>query len=129
MEQLEVRGTIVELGETQEFGQKGFAKRGFVIEEVDDRGYKNQYPFELHRLKDRDNTTKLDNAQVGQQVEVKFNIRSNEYNGKHYVNLVAWFVKVDGSADVRRPIEDQYAPQLPAAIDPAVSDPTDGIPF
>ena len=30
---------------------------------------------------------------VGDRIEVKFNIRGNEYNGKYYVNLQSWYVQ------------------------------------
>ena len=41
----------------------------------------------------KDDVDKLDNFRVGQKVDVLFNIRGNEYNGKHFVDLTAWSIK------------------------------------
>ena len=39
----------------------------------------------------------LDDFSVGDDVVVQFDIRGNEYNGKHYVNLSCWKLQAAGA--------------------------------
>ena len=83
-EKLTISGVVKHVGETQEFGTNGFCKREFVV--VTDEKYPQEIPFEV--VKDR--CRELDALVPGSQVEVSFNLRGREYNGKWYVNLQAW---------------------------------------
>lgn len=86
MSELKINGTIKLIGEVQTF-DSGFKKVEFVIETTDQ--YPQPIKFEI--VKDKiDNFLKYN--KVGQNVDVSFNIRGNEYNGKHYVSLSAWKV-------------------------------------
>jgi hypothetical protein len=63
----------------------GFRKREFVIKTAD-----AQYPQDIKFDVVNDKIALLDGIETGDQVSVTFNLRGNEYNGKYYVNLVAW---------------------------------------
>ncbi|NIO44043.1 MAG: DUF3127 domain-containing protein [Candidatus Aenigmarchaeota archaeon] len=84
--ELKTTGTIKLIGEVQEF-DSGFRKLEFVLTT------KEQYPqdvkFEITQDK-INNFTQYN--KVGDEVEVSFNLRGNEYNGKYYTNLQAWKV-------------------------------------
>jgi hypothetical protein len=80
-----VTGTIKEIFDTQIF-ESGFQKREFVVTTDD------EYPQDLKFEMIKDKVTILDKFQEGSRVEVSYNLRGNEYNGKYYVNLQAWKV-------------------------------------
>lgn len=107
--------------ETQTFAS-GFKKREFVIT-TDDPKYPQDIKFEV--LKDE--CDKLDSHKVGDTLEVHYNIRGNEYNGKYYVNLQAWRLVSVGAH------QEQHAPtnQAPSKPDPTANELGDGddIPF
>jgi hypothetical protein len=54
----------------------------------------------------------LDGAKVGQECEVKFDLRGREYNGKYYVSLNAWDIRIATTAP-SKPIEDEIDDDLP----------------
>ena len=86
MSELKLNGTIKMIGELQTF-DSGFVKREFVVTT------KEQYPQDVKFELVKDKATDFEKYnKVGQDVEVKFNVRGNEYNGKYYVNLQAWYV-------------------------------------
>ena len=74
----------------------GFNKREFVITSKDDK-YPQDIKFECTKDKVEAVANKLT---VGDEVSVAYNIRGNEYNGKYYVNLIAWGVKILSSSKV-----------------------------
>jgi hypothetical protein len=55
----------------------------------------------------------LDGAKVGQECEVKFDLRGREYNGKYYVSLNAWDIRVEAAAPALKPITDEIDDDLP----------------
>lgn len=60
--------------------------------------YNNLYSFDLYKSADKlehmENFVKYN--KVGDSVTVEWNVRTNEYNGKHYVSLNHWSIeKVD----------------------------------
>lgn len=80
----EAKGSIERIYQKQTF-DTGFEKQEFVLE-VKDGKYDQLYKFELIK----DNISKLNGINVGDEVSVTFDIRGNEYNDKVYSNLVAW---------------------------------------
>lgn len=80
----EITGTVHTIHPTQDF-PSGFSKREFVV--TTDEG---KYPQEIKLEAVKDKCGLLDAYQPGDPIVCSFNIRGNEYNGKHYVNLVAW---------------------------------------
>jgi len=81
----EISGTVKVVFETQTFSS-GFSKREFVITTQD----KFPQDIKLECLKDK--TALLDDLAEGQTVNVHFDVNGREYNGRYFVNLVAWRV-------------------------------------
>ena len=84
----QIKGKIIQIQETQTF-PSGFTKREFVV----DTG--GEYPQQIPMSFNKDKCGVLDGYQEGQHVEVEVNIRGNEHNGRYYVNLQAWKMKLD----------------------------------
>ena len=81
MSEFKIIGTIKQIGEVQTF-DSGFCKREFVITTED------QYPQEIKFEAIKEKATDFEkHRKLGERVMVKFNIRGNEYNGRHFVNL------------------------------------------
>lgn len=105
----ELEGKVLKVDETQTFAS-GFQKREFVVET------EGKYPQEIKLETLKDDCDKLDKIREGDIVNVSFNIRGNEYNGKHYVNLVAW--KLDVLRPSTRPKQTKpKQAELPASND------------
>lgn len=102
----ELEGVIKEIKETQSF-DSGFQKREFVVETP------GEYPQSIKLEFTKDKCSILDNYGVGQSVRVKFNLRGNEYNGKHFVNLQAWQIEADPIQS--KPSESKTPEQSPPA--------------
>lgn len=77
-------GRIIMIGETQTF-PSGFKKREFVVDDCEEK-FNQLIKFETMK----DGCDRLDSYRIGDEVTVDFNLRGNEYNGKHYVSLQAW---------------------------------------
>ena len=95
----------------------GFTKREFVITTNE------QYPQDVKLECIKDKTSLLDGLSEGEDVEVSFNVRGNEYNGKYYVNLQAWRLNKSGGAappTEEAPAEPDFEP---------VGDDDDDLPF
>lgn len=80
---LELTGKVKVINDTQTF-DSGFTKREFVITTNE------QYPQDVKFEIIKDKVQLLNSVKVGDNVQVSFNVRGNEYNGKYYVNLNAW---------------------------------------
>ena len=89
MSKYQLSGKIKAIMDLQSF-TSGFSKREFVVT-TEDR-YPQDIKLELHK----ERTSLLDNITINDVVTVDFDIRGNEYQGKHYVSLVAW--KIDNQA-------------------------------
>ena len=96
----ELDGTIKVINEIQTF-QSGFSKREFVVE-VEDGKYPQMVKFECVK----DKTAMTDGFSIGDQVNVSFDIRGNEYNGRYYVNLNAWKMQRAGGGGGAAPAAD-----------------------
>lgn len=92
----ELKGTLKEIFDTVTF-DSGFQKREFVLTTEGD------YPQDIKLEFTKEKTQLLNAAKVGDIVNVAFNLRGNEYNGKFYVNLQAWKIDYDnGSAQIAK---------------------------
>lgn len=119
----ELEGTLKLIYDTQSFAS-GFTKREFVVETKDDR-YPQSIKFECVK----DKTTMLDSLDIGDTVQVAFDIRGNEFKEKYYVNLNAWKIaKVGGGSSGSAPADDRAPSDLDSQFDNE-ADPTDEIPF
>ena len=118
--ELKIDGKIKVIFDTQTW-DSGFSKREFVITTQE------QYPQDVKFEAIKDRTTLLDDMKEGDDVEVSFNVRGNEYNGKYYVNLQAWKIqKVTANAGADAPPAMPPAPDT--ALEPASGE-EDDLPF
>lgn len=90
MASYDMTGNVKVVMDQQTF-DSGFTKREFVVTTEEDR-YPQDIKFECVKEK----VSLLDQIKEGDRVNVTFDLRGNEYNGRYYVNLSAWKV---GSAD------------------------------
>jgi len=114
----EAQGTIKVISDTQTFGS-GFTKREFVI--TTESKFPQDIKFELVKEK----CDWLDKFATGQQVNVSFDIRGNEYNGKYYVNLNCWKIQAGAGGGGN---QQQAATSAPANDMPAFSSESSGEP-
>lgn len=123
----EIEGKILLIHDTQTFAS-GFQKREFVVETSEEK-----YPQQIKLEAVKDGCAVLDEYEIGDEVSVSFNLRGNEYNGKHYVNLQAWKISREGAAPPTRSKtappdrERQKVPPAPPVDD--FDDVDDDIPF
>ncbi len=88
MAELKINGKVKLVLDAQTF-DSGFTKREFVITTQE------QYPQDVKLEVTQQRVALLDNMKEGDNVDVHFNIRGNEYNGRYFVNLQAW--KIDSA--------------------------------
>jgi hypothetical protein len=113
----ETTGKIKVISDTQTFAS-GFSKREFVVTTAHDK-----YPQDLKFEVVKDKCPMLDGFAVGQEVQVNFDIRGNEYNGKYFVNLSCWKLQAaDGSAASSGQSRPASGAQAKAAAEPDVAD-------
>jgi len=69
-----------------------FSVREFVVTTPDEK-----YPQDILFQTVNDKMDVLESLGVGQQVEVSYNVRGREFNGRYYNTLDAWKIEVTGS--------------------------------
>jgi hypothetical protein len=69
-----------------------FSVREFVVTTPDAK-----YPQDILFQTINDKMDVLESLGVGQQVEVSYNVRGREFNGRYYNTLDAWKIEVTGS--------------------------------
>ncbi len=93
----EAKGKIKMIGEVQSFAS-GFTKREFVVTTDHDK-----YPQDIKFDVVKDKCAMLDSFNTGDEVQVNFDIRGREYNGRYYVDLACWKLQqAEGSAATER---------------------------
>ena len=105
MEELKAKGTIHHLGEAKQVSEK-MNLREFVLSIGD------KYPQLVQFQAVNERVKFLDGAKPGQECEVKFDLRGREYNGKFYVSLNAWDIRIASSTPLA-PISDEIDDDLP----------------
>lgn len=86
-----VIGKVIEVGEVLTFSS-GFTKRQIVVETNDK--YPQKVPFEV--VKDMCLDSSVASLREGDEVEVQYNLRGNEYQGKYYLSAQAWRIDKSG---------------------------------
>ena len=89
----QIIGTVKLIEEQQTFSS-GFTKQEFVVTTEE------KYPQDVKLEATKEKIEKLANVTTGDRVDVSFNIRGNEYQGRYFVNLQMWEIKVLGKASV-----------------------------
>jgi len=90
---MEVKGKLIEKFAEQQVSEK-FKKREFVIETSD--GDEGQFTEQIKFQLVQDKTSLIDKFQVGDELNVAFNLKGNKWKDNYFVNLQAW--KIDGEA-------------------------------
>ena len=111
----ETSGKLKWIGATQSF-PSGFSKREFVVTTAADK-----YPQDLKFEVVKDKCPVLDDYELGQDVQVSFDIRGNEFNGKYYVNLACWKLQGAGASS-SSPSRKSAASSSPAGGEPSLQD-------
>lgn len=101
MSDYKVTGTVIHVGEVQTF-DGGFQKREFVIKTVGE--YPQQIKLEL--LKDKVGLIK--EGHKDHAFDVHFNLNGRAWEGKWFINLVAWKV-TDLTQEATTPTKDASA--------------------
>ena len=112
-----------------------FTAREFVIEVAD-----GQYPQMVKFQLVQDKCSLIDDYREGEQIEVDFDLRGREWNGKYFTNLQAWKITRagEGSGESGGQAGGQAggesssasaADKAPAASSAATADFDDDIPF
>ena len=99
----DLTGTVKEIFEEQTF-DSGFNKRAFVVTSEADK-YPQDIQFEC--LKER--VELVSKLSKGDKVTVSFDINGREWNGKYFVNLVAWKIE-GGNESASAPSDGEEAP-------------------
>jgi hypothetical protein len=112
----EVAGKIKLINETQTF-PSGFTKREFVVTTHHDK-----YPQDLKFEIVKDKCSLLDDFEPEQDVQVSFDIRGNEFNGKYFVNLSCWKIQLAHTGEnSSEPGFSKTPPRSKPAFNPASS--------
>ena len=86
----EASGKIKMIGEVQSFAS-GFTKREFVVTTAAEK-----YPQDIKFDMVKEKCAILDSFKPGDDVQVTFDIRGREYNGKYFVDLSCWKLQAGG---------------------------------
>jgi len=89
---MEVVGTVILIGETQTFGEKGFRKRELVVKT--DEKYPQEIPIEFIQ----DGTELLDAYLTGQLVKIAVNLRGRGWTNpqgevKYFSSIQGWRIE------------------------------------
>ena len=102
-----MQGTITTIGETKTL-DNGASVLDYVVSETSENGYVTSFSFNIY--KKAEHLTHLQNFidfnKVGDKVEVEFNIKGREYNGRTYNSLSHWRCdKVEATETTKAPLE------------------------
>jgi hypothetical protein len=86
-----IKGAIKLINPVKVISDK-FSVREFVVTTPDEK-----YPQDILFQTVNDKMAVLESLGVGQQVEVSYNVRVREFNGRYYNTLDAWKIEVTGS--------------------------------
>lgn len=87
----ELKGRIKRIMDEQRF-DSGFFKQEFVVTTEE------QYPQDIKLELVKDKVEQLKSFKEGDSVVARFDLRGSEWQGKFFVNLVAWKVEAAGAA-------------------------------
>lgn len=111
------KGKIISISEVKDF-ENGAKSLDYQVETSEQ--YNNLYSFEMY--KGADHVEHIDNFvkynKVGDKVEVEFNVRTNNYQGKFYTSLSSWKCsKVDTNQDGNyTPIDNEDADDMGGSL-------------
>jgi len=110
---MQVTGKITKVLDIQSGTSKAgkeWEKVSFLIETEDE--YNNLYCFDIFGSEKVDKFTKYN--KIGDDVDVEFNVKCNEWNGKYFTSLDAWKIfKVKEQAEAPEAETDAGSDDLP----------------
>ena len=107
---MELTGTIKQIGETKEFGSKGFRKRELVLTTGDNPEYPQHVAIDFTQ----DKTEVLNKYKVSQLVTISINIQGREWQDpktkevKHFNSIVGWKIDSPQQADSNADMNDGF---------------------
>jgi len=120
-------GKVVKIFDAEQ-KSASFQTREFVIEVAD-----GQYPQMVKFQLVQDKCALVDDYSEGDNLEVEFDLRGREWNGKYFTNLQAWRINRagEGGGESHGGGQQSQAPKsaVPAASTSSNSDFDDDIPF
>ena len=93
-EQTTIKGRVIHIEQPQSFGASGFRKATVVIETGGD--YPQQIPIEFVKDKADEMASKLS---VGMEVEIAYNLRGREWNGRYFASVQGWRFDIVSTVD------------------------------
>lgn len=101
MSESTLKGAVKLINEVKVISDK-FSVREFVVTTPDAK-----YPQDIIFQTTNDKIAILDSIGVGQEVEVSYNLRGREFNGRYYNTLDAWKVQTTGATPSVQPTDEQ----------------------
>jgi hypothetical protein len=130
---MDIKGKLLEKGDTQKVSDK-FQKREFVVEYAENPQYPEFIKFELVQ----DRCSQLDPFQLGQEIEVHFNLRGRKWvdpkgETKYFNSLNAWRIVAasaqDASASSSPSADSGSNSAVPTAANQMFSEQDEDLPF
>ncbi len=109
---MKVTGKITKVLDTQKgtsAAGKDWQKLSFILETTED--YNNLYCFEVFGDEKVEQFLKYN--KVGQEVDVSFNVQTNEYKGKYYTSLQSWKIFKAEAGETLEVAQDESKDDLP----------------
>ncbi len=109
---MKVTGKITKVLDTQKgttAAGKNWQKLSFILETTED--YNNLYCFEVFGDEKVEQFLKYN--KVGQEVDVSFNVQTNEYKGKYYTSLQSWKIFKAEAGEATPEVAQEAADDLP----------------
>jgi|TARA_R100000664_G_C2756634_1_gene144577 hypothetical protein len=105
-----IKGKIASIGQ-KKILDNGAVVLDYVVSHTSENGFVTPYSFNIYKsseyIEHLDNFLSFNN--VGDNVEVEFNIRGKEYNGKVYNSLSHWRIEKEkgASMELNEPVAEQ----------------------
>lgn len=109
---MKVTGKITKVLDTQKgtsASGKDWQKLSFILETTED--YNNLYCFDVFGDEKVEQFLKFN--KVGQEVDVSFNVQTNEYKGKYYTSLQSWKIFKAEAGEATPEVAQEEADDLP----------------
>ncbi len=109
---MKVTGKITKVLDTQKgtsAAGKNWQKLSFILETTED--YNNLYCFDVFGDEKVEQFLKYN--KVGQDVDVSFNVQTNEYKGKYYTSLQSWKIFKAEAGETALEVAQEEADDLP----------------
>jgi hypothetical protein len=109
---MKVTGKITKVLDTQKgtsAAGKDWQKLSFILETTED--YNNLYCFDVFGDEKVEQFLKYN--KVGQEVDVSFNVQTNEYKGKYYTSLQSWKIFKAEAGETALEVVQEEADDLP----------------